>query len=250
MINLNLEDSIKDVISKKLEDGTIKKIIAEQLENAVVATMKNLFNSYGNITKILEEKIKSVMVPYLENYDYSDYIVKLDEVMGQVLKNSALENKKLLENFKHLTDCSEKIKEIKLSEMFEKWKEFVEENVNTTGLKIDLDRDEPAYGNVFVELEVKYDDIRSWDKYEYANIVFECEHDEKMNFSVRVWKGRDEKYWTLYNDFDCELSSLRNLNSFKILLMKLRQSFTRITIDIRYEESEIEPKERPEATFS
>ena len=29
---MNLENSIKDVITKKLEDGTVEKIVAEQLE--------------------------------------------------------------------------------------------------------------------------------------------------------------------------------------------------------------------------
>src|SRR5699024_4551037 len=99
---MNLENSIKDVISKKLEDGTIENLIAEQLEKGVTHALDNIFRSYGDVTKVIEDKVKSVMVPYLENYDYSEYITKLDSVLTDVLKSSALENKKLLENFKEL----------------------------------------------------------------------------------------------------------------------------------------------------
>ncbi|SUA70143.1 hypothetical protein [Paenibacillus polymyxa] len=79
---MTLENSIKDVISKKLEDGTVEKLIEQQLEKGVVNALENLFRSYGDVTKIIEEKVKSVMVPYLESYDYSKYIIKLDSCSG------------------------------------------------------------------------------------------------------------------------------------------------------------------------
>ncbi len=75
---MNLENSIKDVITKKLEDGTVEKLVSEQLENGVNAALKDLFGNYGDVTKIIKEKVKSVIVPYLENYDYSEYVTKLD----------------------------------------------------------------------------------------------------------------------------------------------------------------------------
>lgn len=31
-MKMNLENSIKDVITKKLEDGTVEKLVSEQLE--------------------------------------------------------------------------------------------------------------------------------------------------------------------------------------------------------------------------
>lgn len=77
---MSLENSIKDVIANKLEDGTVEKLVSEQLEKGVTNALDNLFRSYGDITKVIEEKVKSVMVPYLVSYDYSQYIVKLDSV--------------------------------------------------------------------------------------------------------------------------------------------------------------------------
>ena len=101
-MKMNLENSIKDVISKKLEDGSIEKLVEEQLEKGVSNALSSLFSGYGDVTKVIEKQVKSVMIPYLSQYDYSNYIVKLDSILVDVLKASSLENKKMLENFKDL----------------------------------------------------------------------------------------------------------------------------------------------------
>lgn len=147
---MNLESSIKDVIGKQLVDGTVEKLIEEQLQKGVTKALESLFSSYGEVTKVIEKQVKSVMVPYLESYDYSDYITKLDSVLVDVLKNSALENKKLLENFKDLM-IREDRKEIKVTELFEVWKKYVAKNVETDGLEIDFD-DRPSYEYVEILL--------------------------------------------------------------------------------------------------
>lgn len=109
---MNLETSIKDVITKKLEDGTVEKLIEEQLEKGINQALSQLLGSYGDVTKLLEKQIKSVMVPYLENRDYSEYIVKLDDVLAEVLQEATLPHQELLKNFKDLM-VQETAKEIK-----------------------------------------------------------------------------------------------------------------------------------------
>lgn len=96
---MNLENSIKDVIATKLEDGTVERLIAEELEKGIRGSIKELFGYRGDANKVIESKIKSVMVPYLESYDYSDYVLKLDTVLVEILENTTLDNKKMLENF-------------------------------------------------------------------------------------------------------------------------------------------------------
>ena len=145
---MNLENSIKDVITKSLEDGLVEKLVAEQLEKGITNALGNLFRSYGDVTEIIEKQIKSVMVPYLEKYDYSEYITKLDSVLVDVLKNTTFENKKMLENFRDLMVVEEK-EEIKVSELFNIWTEFVAKNVDTDDLDVDFD-DGPHYE--YVEL--------------------------------------------------------------------------------------------------
>ncbi|GAA4879153.1 hypothetical protein GCM10023310_69100 [Paenibacillus vulneris] len=247
---MTLEQNIKDVIAKKLEDGTVEQLIAEQLEKGVKNALENLFRSYGDVTKIIEEKVKSVMIPYLEQYDYSEYIVKLDSVLVDILKSSAMENKKLLENFKELM-VPEKDKKIKVTELFERWMGYVEKNVETDELEINYD-DRPTYENVEVRFEVEYNNERSWSDVERAVVVFECDHDEKMNFEINIhrWKKYDKETWTIDYESVHDLNSLRNLSEFEVLLMKLKQNYTRLIIDSDGDCDEVTPEKEPEASWS
>ncbi|WP_094603439.1 hypothetical protein [Sporomusa silvacetica] len=245
-----LENSIKDVIGKKLEDGTIEKLVAEQLEKGVLNALDSLFRSYGDVTKVIEDKIKSVMVPYLEGYDYSKYIVKLDSVLVEVLENCALDNKKMLTNFKELM-LPEERKTIKASELYDIWCKYVAKEVETNGLEIDYD-DGPTYTPVEVTLNVDYDNDRSWSSFNYATLVFECEHDEEMNFAIRLnrWTGdKEEDQWGIGYDKVKDIASLRRLNDFEILLMRLDQAGTKLIMDTDSESDEITPEEEPEATY-
>ncbi len=189
------------------------------------------------------------MVPYLENYDYSNYITKLDSVLVDILKSSALENKQLLSNFQELMIPAAE-KTIKVTDLFEKWKEHVEQNVETDGLEVDYD-DEPTYEYVDVRFEVAEDDDRDWSSFKYATLVFECDHDEKMNFAIRLskWKSRSSEGWDMQYDNVPDLKSLRNLNSFELLLMKMNQDRTQIILDEIDDSDSIIPEERPELSY-
>ena len=246
---MSLETEIKDVINKKLNDGTIEKLVAEQLEKGINNALDSLFRSYGDVTKMIEEKVKSVMIPYLESFDYSDYIVKLDHVLKEVLKNSASEHKFMLENFKELMLPVEN-KELKVTDLFEKWTDYVARQVETDGLEIEY-HDEPYYEDVITRMEVESNESRNWSIIEHAVVVFECEHDESLNFAIPIsrWKESRDEGWDIDYKRVYDLSSLRYLNEFDILLMKLTQNNVKLIIDSHFEECEVTPKEQPEMTF-
>ncbi|WP_458123374.1 hypothetical protein [Paenibacillus sp. Z3-2] len=248
---MSLENGIKDVINTKLEDGTVEKLIGEQLEKGVLNALDNLFRSYGDVTKIIEEKVKSVMIPYLEGYDYSRYIAKLDSVLVDVLQSSALENKKLLENFKELM-IPEQDKTIKATELFERWMKYVAKNVETDDLDVCYEDGPPTYEYVSVSFEVDYNEERSWSDMRNAVLVFECEHDEKMNYQIRIhnWKRFDKDEWTIDYKSIHDINSLKYLDEFAIFLMKLSQNGTKLILDSDGDSDEVEPEEKPEASFS
>lgn len=248
---MNLENGIKDVISKKLEDGTIEKLISEQLELGIKKSLDNILGSYGDVTKIIENKIKEVMVPFLEGYDYSKYIVKLDAVLVDVLEDCTLENRTLLGNFKELMTDDVKAKTIKSSEIYEIWKKHVADQVETDGLDICTD-DRPCYEDVALTMNFEEDSSMSWEACQYATLLFECEHDEKMNFALKLrkWKMDRDENWEMNYSCETNLKSLRFLDKFKIYLMKLDQSSMKLELDTRYEEDDIEPNKEPEADYN
>ncbi|WP_029517909.1 hypothetical protein [Paenibacillus polymyxa] len=247
---MTLENNIKDVISKKLEDGTVERLISEQLEKGVINALDNMFRPYGDVTKVIEEQVKSVMVPYIESYDYSKYIIKMDSVLIDVLDSSALENKNLLKNFKTVIEFDEQ-KEIKASELYEKWMKYVSENVDTSELEVNTD-DGVSYEYVDVHLSIDRDESRSWSSYEYANLIFECEQDEDMNQSIRLYRWKDEKNkgWDIERHEIRDIKSLRYLDEFELLLMNLSQNRTKIIVDTDEESDEVKPEAEPEVTFS
>lgn len=223
----NLENSIKDCITKEIEKGIIEKVIAEQLEKCIEKSISDMFSWSGDVKKVVEEKVKSVMIPYLENYDYSQYITKLDSVLVDVLKSSALDNKKMLENFKELM-TSEDIKgAIKLSDIFKQWTEHCKETIDKDNIDMDYEG-----GYITTSFEVE-EVSNSWSSYKTYMVAFECEEDEelKFEFSIQAWKPTaDSKYTSNYKN-SCDLRSLRYLNDFEILMMRISEGYENIILD-------------------
>jgi len=244
---MNIENSIKDVITAKLEEGIIEKLVAENLEKGINKSLENLLGIYGDITKVIEKKIKEVMIDQLSSYDYSKYIVKLDVVLTEILKNTALDNKKILENFKELMTDKEIPKTVKVSDIFEEYIKFVAKDINTSDLEVCTD-DEPTYEDVNVTVEVENEEARSWSTFKYAKIIFECEKDDKLNCEIRISKF-DKYPWSLHDNIDFSLNSLRYLDSFKLYLLKLYQSGARVEIDTAYKEEYVTPEAEPEASY-
>lgn len=249
---MTLENEIKSVIDKKLNDGTVEKLVEEYVEEGIKKALSSLFSSYGDITRVIEDKIKSVMLPYLEGYDYSEYIVKLDHVLTEVLKQTTKDNKEILSNFKDLmlpVDKDEK--EIKLTDLFDKWCDYVEKNVDTSDLEVEFD-DYPHYEDISVSVEVEENEIRSWSHFEHAIVYFECGKDDNVNFQIPISRYRysNEKGWDIDYRTTRELASLRYLNSFEIYLMRLVQNNAKLIVDTHYDEVDIRPEAEPEASWA
>lgn len=249
---MNLEDSISGVIQQKLSDGTIENIITAKLEKGINEAMEDLFRSYGEVGKTIKDKVKEVLIPAIEKHDFSDHIVKLDTVLTEIVNSTSLvENKTLLENFKDLM-VEEDIKEIKTSDLFEKWCEFVAKEVETNGLEVNTDDGNPTYESVNCIMEVEHVNGRSWSDFEKANIVFECGHDEKLNFMIPIsrWSKYDGDKWSIEYTANPTIESLKYMNEFEIFLLKLKRSFVKLTVDDEYSDEEVTPEAEPEISFS
>ncbi|EKQ56310.1 MULTISPECIES: hypothetical protein [unclassified Clostridium] len=239
---MNLEDKLKDCISNELEKGVIEKVIAAKLEECVGKAVEGLFSYGGEVKKVIEGKVKDVMIPYLENYDYSQYLLKLDNVLVEVLKNSALDNKKLLENFKELMTNEEIPKLIKMSDIFNEWKKYAAKEVDTSELEEDCGEYE------YLEVRMSCEDVSSsWSDYEKYMVTFECEQDEKLNFEFEIsrWKKSNKKTFDLHYYEKHDLESLRYLKSFEIYMMKIKQAFCDIDLDNENDSDEVEVEAKP-----
>ena len=252
---MTLEKNISDVISKQLEEGIVEKLVAEHFETSVKNALDRLFRSYGDVTDIIEKKIKEVMVPYLENRDYSGYIVKLETVLEDVLEQTASPHKVLVENFKELmTPLEAGQRTLKVTELYEKWRQHVAEYVDTDDLSVEFD-DGPHFEEVDVSMTVEeHESNRSWSTSEDATILFECDHDETLNAKLKIHRWNDihkEGEWSYHYDSKrMDIQSLRHLDKFQTYLMKLSQQGIRIEIDSHYESDSVQPEVEPEADYN
>ena len=155
-------------------------------------------------------------------------------------------------DFKKLSTPDKYTKVIKLSELFAEWQDYVSKSINTEDIEINYD-DGISYESANVTLEIEREDKKSWGSTHYATINFECEKDENMNFQVRIsrWEDRKGELWKIDFNKISDIQSLRRLNQFEILLMRLVQNYVELEIDTKdFEEDEVEVEAEPEASFS
>lgn len=242
----DLERNLYKEFESQLESGVVEKVLKEKFEKCVGEVIEGTFR-WGDVKKKLEEKIESAMVSYIECNDFSEYVVKLDSVLTEVVKNASVDNAKLLNNFKHLMAPPE-VKQIKASELYQKWREYVAKEVDTDGLEVNYD-DGVSYESVEVSMEVEFEERRSWSNFEYATLRFECEHDEKLNFEIKLNRWSRKELWDINYRNDSNISSLRYLNDFAIYLMRLDQGGVKLELDKNWDSDEVRPDKEPEPTF-
>ena len=99
---MTIEQNISEMITKKLEDGTIEKLVEKKMVEAIDSAISDVFR-WGDGNKVLKEKISEVMVPVIENHNFNDYTVKLDAALTDIIRNTSLaDNKEIIERFREL----------------------------------------------------------------------------------------------------------------------------------------------------
>lgn len=247
-----MKEELLKIAQESLSSEEVSEIVKEKFMKALGDAVNDAFR-WGDAKRALENKVKEVMVPYIENYDFSAYLPKLDSVLTDLVNSEMLmSNKKIIENFKELMTEPEQ-KEIKLTELFKAWIKQCEKDIDTDDLDIDYD-DGVSYQSVDCTMRFELGEKPSWSSVQRAVIIFENEHDEKLNIEIPVskwiWKARKEEPYTLSIASNVMVSSLRRLSDFEVLLLRLERAGTAIIIDKEYDDNCIQPEKEPEATFS
>lgn len=234
-----MKEELLNIAMQSLSDDDVKEIVKDKFKKMV--------------EKAIRSKVTEVMVPYIKKYDFSEIFLSLDSVLTEIVNSdTCMGNKTIFENFRDLMIEPEQ-KEIKVTDLFKAWKNKCERDINTDGLDIDYD-DGVSYSCVECEMIVEELGKPSWSSTKRALITFENEHDESLNVEIPISKwifdsGREEPY-TLSLENDLTISSLRYMDDFQILLMRLARARTTIVIDKNYDSDDIYPEAEPEASFS
>lgn len=247
-----MKEELLKIAQESLSSDEVTEIVKEKFMKAIGSAIEDAFR-WGDAKHAIENKVKEVMVPYIENYDFSEYLPKLDSVLTEIVNSDfCIENRKVLENFKNLMIEPEQ-KKINLTELFKAWIKQCEADIDTDGLEVETD-DSPHYESVECEMSFEEEDKPSWSSTQRAVITFQNEHDENMNVEIPVskwiWRNEKEEPYTISCYKDLNISSLRNLSEFEVLLLRLSRAGTEIIIDKEYDSDCICPEKEPEASFS
>lgn len=247
-----MKEELLKIAQESLSSDEVNQIVKGKFMEALGDAIENAFR-WGDAKHALENKVKEVMVPYIEKYDFSSYLPKLDSVLTELVNSdTCMGNKQILENFKELMTEPEE-KEIKVTDLFKAWIKQCNKDIDTDDLDICYD-DGVSYSCVDCEMRVEELDKPSWSSCHRAVITFENEHDERLNIEIPIskweWDSGKEEPYTLSITNDVRISSLRRLNKFQILLLRLERAQTAIIVDNDYKADWIYPEAEPEASFS
>lgn len=246
------KEEIIRITNEVLESGELEETFRANLLHAFEESFSGALR-YGDLKKAIENRINEVMVPYVEKYDIGAYVTKLDEILSQLLRESAVaDNRKILENFSRIMGTEAK-KVITLEELFDEYNKHVAADVNTDDLEIDYD-DGVSYQYVttcaeIVESEKPYSFGSS---FEHAMLYLHIEASEDLSYPIRLsrWEFDRDKEWYISFDIEPSLPALSNMNSFEAYLHALDHARTKLTFDKSELWDSIKPDAEPEATFS
>lgn len=249
----NFDEDIKRIMNEAFEDGTVKAIIGEKVKECIENSIDSAFR-WGELKTAIEKRVKDVLVPYIESYDMSNYVTKLDTVLTDIVNQTALQdNAQILGNFKKLM-IEPGVKSVTLKDIFEQYKKYVADNMETSGRGIVYD-ETPHYEPMGVTAKIEKEEDRTWSRYEYAALelaVEESEQEDTLNFSARLsrWDSPyEEKGYAVHYDVAPSIHGLRLLNDFEIYILRLARAGVRVLDDIEYIDDEVVPTKEPEETY-
>lgn len=232
-MSTSIEQNIKDCIQKQLEEGIVEKVITKQFEKCLESSIESLF-SYGAIRDVVKDQLKQTLVPFLENYDYSECVVKLDHVLKETLATSFSDNNKLVKNISELLKKDD-VEVVKMSDIFTAYNEYCANTIDHD--KIDID-----YEGGYVNTCLNVDEVHStWSSFERHIVSLTCEEDSELNieFEINRFKdSRSDKYDVSFRG-PREITAIRHMSSIEILLLKLSQSYNNVELDTTAESEEI-----------
>lgn len=255
---MDIAKEIERVSSELLTDGTLDRIIRDQIEKTYKGIVEDAFRSYGTVGKLMREKIDESMLKSVDSFEWDKYIPKLDSVLVELInKTPVMEQKKVLDSFYKLMITPDK-KEVTVSELFGMYGEIVAENVDCDGREVYTDDGEPEYESVEIVVDVESLEDRPYSIYERKIIhLFTDDTDDnnqsrEVNVDIPVsrWKESNSNGWNIEYVGCTDINSLRYISDLEVMVMKLARANTKIVIDIESDSNCVTPTQEPEASWS
>ena len=248
-----MKDLINNVIEKKMQDGTVEKIIADKFEEMVTAICNDQMKWNGTAKKAMEEKLNPLILEAVEKSDLSSMVTKITMLINAALKGSEVESyHDVLASIKSIFDTNDDIKTlrekkvVKLSEIYEGYKEYLQVLYD----RDDFDREditddgESVTAEIECSLQVAPEDDRgfSWRKpgYDVELSTDKSNDDKSGDIRFKLEWDYNGTQLRLYGDFrSLTLSDLRHCPGFILYLAAIEREWIAVEIDIECDDDVI-----------
>lgn len=227
-----IEEMINKNLETKFNDGTIEKMIDESVNKMIKNVLDNATSSYSEPATKIEKKIKEIICQSIENYDFSQYLIKITDVLDRVLTADLIkDNRRIANNLETILNFKRPEKDISMETIFEKYCDWVKDELEVDYKDCDYTDD----GETCVHCMFEKDK----DNYNYYFKTFTDKDEEVEDYTINL--SLYESYNRKINIAEIEstdenISSIRYLNKFVCYLMLLKQNYCDITDVKDYEE--------------
>lgn len=239
---LSLEALLSSGIRKKLNDGTIDKLIDEQISEIIKRCINDSFSYRSEAYEKMKDKIAGLMCRAIDDSNFDKYTTKITEVINTAINDTHLGHyNAITKNLKELLDNDKDISfnaVVGLGDIVKRYEEFLENYYCDQRLDfddVDIIDEDSEFGYTTVNYTMTIKDISP--KYgSTESYIIEFTNDgpsaEDSSVQFKLTKYPTDTYFTIYvNSEDFHINDIRYMNDMLIYLLKLKQSYVCINID-------------------
>ena len=225
-MNINVSEIINNKLMEIEKEHTVERLLEENIEKAINSAIESALDSYS-IRRTIEEKLENQISQNLGELDFSSYNSFIAEKMKKIVEETCKSDvaEKIEKTFNDILVV--KRENIKLSEIIEKYREWLCEYVDESE-KYDLENfyinwEESDYGWITIRMS-KEDYNRSlYDETAIEFTIYKKRENEQIGYLGLVYiNGKSLK----------ETLKLSNLTDIESLIVNLYYNKTSIEIDI------------------
>ena len=248
-----MKDLINKVFEEKTRDGSIEKIVADKIDEMVSKICYDQMNWNGAARKAMEEKLTPVILQAVEKSDLSDMVTKITMLVNAGLRGSELEHyHDALAAVRSSFDVNDKLgalkdkKVVKLSEIFENYKEYLNYIYDRDDFDADDIEDDGESVTAAIECSIrvtqKEGGYYSWRKPGYKVELSTDKSNDRKSGDIRFELEYDYtgEHLHLYGDFrSLTLADLRHCPEFILYLAYIDREWLAVEIDVEDEDDDV-----------
>lgn len=229
----NLNEVFQNAIDKATEPGILQELVDAKVKQVVEDSLDRALE-WGAARKALEAKVSELLIPAIERWDVSRCNVKLETLLDDLVRESAIaERADILRRFKLLMSSESMPESVTATQIAEEWEKWAAEDFDCDGWRVSDGK--------YEEFEA-YEDVLdrgngySW-LFEHATLHFHVDaaangNNDRLNVRIPISRWHKDETWTVDRHRDLNVSDLRNIPDFMVWVYKLALAGTPVELDI------------------